>query len=162
MDVTVHSVLPLTCHEALERLVYFNRQQRRAKDAIVQVVETYGSLDIISSADGLRVAVSRRGDAQCLFAMNRRKGQLELAAGLIYLRTSPEDIVVLHIAVADTYGRNRRIALHLVLRLVRSVRAISHRLRGVRRVTVLYRGNRFEMTLKTSEPAPIRAEMVCT
>jgi len=142
MDVVLQSTLPHQYHGALERLVYFNRRQRDAEGGIVQAIDQFGNLDISSSAEGLRVIVSQHSDAQCLFALIRRKGRESLAAGLIYLRTSPEELVVLHIAVADPYGRSRRLALHLVMKLLRVVRATAHRLRGVARVSMLYKKGR--------------------
>lgn len=142
MDVVVQGILPAGYYEALERLAYFNRRQANKQGAIVKAIDEYGGLEIVAGADGLRMRVERYDEAQCLFALVCRKGRRELGGGLIYLRTNTEELVVVHIAVADRYSRNRKVALRLIIRLVRAVRAAAKRLRGVNRVSVLYRDDR--------------------
>jgi hypothetical protein len=138
MDVVVQGILPASYYEALERLAYFNRRQADKQGAIVKAIDQYGGLEIVSSDEGIRMRVKRHDQAQCLFALVCRKGRLELGGGLIYLRTSAEELVVLHVAVADRYSRHRRLGLRVLMRLVRAVCAAAKRLRGVHRVSLLY------------------------
>jgi hypothetical protein len=144
-------------HDALERLVFFNQRQMKAHDGILQALELYGSPAIVSDRAGLRVVVSRRHDVQCLFAMAPHGPSLDVAGMVIYLRTSVEEIVVLHIAVAGRYSRTRRMSLNVVMALLRAVRAAAHRLRGVERLTMLYLpGRPFQISVgsrRTMEPA---------
>ena len=142
MNVSVQSSVSPDYRAALERLVFFNPRQHEARDAIVDALDTYGALAIASGPEGLGVTVSMRPDAQCLFVMVPRRGRLDLAGGLVYLRTSREELKILHIAIAGRYCARARVSLDLVKHLLRTVRATAHRLRGIERVTVLYRRGR--------------------
>ena len=143
------SSLPIAYRDSLERLIFFNQHQRLVEKAIAKAVELYGSPTIISDAAGLRVAVSARDDVQCLFALvNGRRG-LELAGMVVYLRTSIEEIIVLHIAVADRFSRTRRSGVEVVMTLARAVRETAHRLRGVEWLKMLYlEGRQFRLPLR--------------
>jgi hypothetical protein len=57
---------------------------------------------------------------------------------IVFLRISIEEMLVLHVAVADGFGRNRRLSLAVVMALVGSVREAAHRLRGTKRFRMLY------------------------
>ena len=133
--------------------------RRESRAEIVRAIDEYGGLEIVAGADGLRMRVERHQEAQCLFALVSRKGRQELGGGLIYLRTNAEELVVVHIALADRYSRNRRVALRLIMRLVRSVRAAAKRLRGVNRVSVLYRGNPLATINLRSKPTTRQEEL---
>jgi hypothetical protein len=123
---------------SLERLVYFNSRQSEAARGITEVVDAYGTPMIVADGSGVRVVVGRRQDAQCLFALAQTSAGLTLAGMIVFLRTSIDEMLVLHVAVADVFGRNARTSLEVVMALVRSVREISNRLRGIRRLRLLY------------------------
>ena len=148
------SFLPASYTEAVERLAFFNHRQREAEKAISYAVNTYGRPVLMSDARGLRVVVTGRDDAQCLFALAPRDGRLDLAGMLIYIRSSREEIVLLHVATAHRFSRTRRAALDVVMALVRAVREVAHRLRGVERLSILYLQDRqFKIAIKKPESA---------
>jgi hypothetical protein len=131
--------------------VYFNRRQREAERGIAQVVEAYGAPIIVSDAAGVHVVVGRRQDAQCLFALASTAAGMVLAGMIVFLRTSIDDMVVLHVAVADGFGRNRGTSLQVVMALVGSVRQVTQRLRGIKRLRMLYlSGERDQMPVTTA------------
>ena len=75
----------------------------------------------------------------------------------MYLRISSEEIVVLHIGVAEAYCRSRRSGLEVVSALVRTVRAAARRLRGVERLTMLYlQGRQFRIAIGAGRGAGSR------
>jgi hypothetical protein len=146
IDLAFQSTLPADQREALERLMFFNRRQHEAETAVTRAVEMFGSPTIVSESFGVRVAVRACPDAQCLFAIERGRRSDALAGMAIYLRTSLEEVLVLHIAVADRYGRK---ALEVVAALVRTVRAAAERLRGVERMTMLdLQGRELRITIR--------------
>ena len=135
--------------DALERLVFFNSRQRATETGITRGIELYGSPSIVSGPGGVRVVVSRRDDVQCLFALAQGRSEPALAGMVIYLRTSAEEILVLHIAVADRFSRSPQAGLQVLLALVRAVRDVAHRLRGVERLRMLYLDQRqFQVAIK--------------
>ena len=134
----LRSSLDPSQRSALERLMYFNPRQHEAESGIADVVDTYGAPIIVAGPAGLHVTVGRRPDAQCLFALTSTTAGLTLAGMIVFLRVSIEEMLVLHVAVADGFGRNRRLSLEVVMALVRSVREAAHRLRGTRHFRMLY------------------------
>ena len=134
----IRSSLDASFRGALERLMYFNPRQHEAESGIEDVIDAYGTPMIVCDASGLHVAVGRRQDAQCLFALAPTTAGLTLAGMVVFLRVSIEEMLVLHVAVADTFGRNRRLSLEVVMALVRSVREAAQRLRGTKHLRLLY------------------------
>jgi len=159
LDVTqfvFRSSLDASYSDAVERLVFFNHRQREAESAIAYAVNMHGTPAMVSDARGVRVVVNGRDDAQCLFALAPRDGRLDLAGMVIYVRISREEIVLLHIATAHRYSRTRRSALEVVMALVRAVRDVAHRLRGVERLSILYlRGRQFRIAIRAPESAQL-------
>ena len=137
-EFVFRSSLSAAYHQALEELVFFNPRQRAAEAGITQAVDLYGTPAIEDDGTGLRVVVGKRSDAQCLFALAEGAGEPELAGMVMYLRVSRQEVVVLHIGVAEQFCRSRRAGLEVVTALVRTVRAAARRLRGVEQLTMLY------------------------
>ena len=134
----IRSSLDASYRGALERLMYFNPRQHEAESGIEEVVDAYGTPMILSGPAGLYVVVGRRQDAQCLFALAQTTAGLTLGGMIVFLRVSIEEMLVLHVAVADSFGRNRRLSLEVVMALVRSVREVTQRLRGMKHLRLLY------------------------
>ena len=153
-EFVFRSSLPATYHRALEALVFFNPRQRAAEAGITQAVDLYGTPALEDDGSGLRVVVGKRSDAQCLFALAEGGGEPELAGMVMYLRVSREEVVVLHIGVAEQFCRSRRAGLEVVTALVRTVRAAARRLRGVEQLTMLYLpGRQFRVAIGKRAPA---------
>jgi len=134
----LRSSLDASYRGALERLMYFNPRQHELQTGIADVVDAYGTPIIVCDDAGLHVSVDRRPDAQCLFALTGTSAGLTLAGLIVFLRSSIEEMLVLHVAVADGFGRNRRLSLEVVLVLVGAVRDTAHRLRGTKHFRMLY------------------------
>jgi hypothetical protein len=137
-DFILQSSLAASYREALEQLLFFNPRQAAARDAIARAVDAYGAPSIAATPDGLRVVVARRDDVQCLFALKTSGGGPKLAGMVVYLRTSPEEMNVLHLSVADWCCRGRYTAIEVAAVLTRAVSAVARRLRGVHRVSLFY------------------------
>ena len=148
-DLIFQSSLSRSYHDALARLVFFNGGQRAAETAIAEVVDRYGTPSIVAGDTGLRVAVGRRDDVQCVFALAPGRREPVLAGMVLFLRTSIQVIEILHIAVADHCRRTRRSGSEVVIALVRTVRDSAQRLRGVERLTLLYlQGRTFQIVVR--------------
>lgn len=132
------SRLDFTYRAALEQALFFNPGQRESERGIAEGVEIHGAPMIVSDPAGMHVVVSSRHDAQCLFALAPRANRLILAGIIIFLRTSRDDMTVLHVAVADQFIRNRAVSLSVAMALVGAVREITHRIRGIKRLRLLY------------------------
>ena len=126
---------------ALERLLFFNGCQERVARDIVDVIDRYGPPTIIDDVDGLRVSVGDLPDVQCLFAVETLTARPVGVA--VYVRADLEHVTVLHLGVSEDYctgGMNEREGL--LLHLMGQVRRSARRIKGVRRLEVLYGGQR--------------------
>jgi hypothetical protein len=133
------SVLPAEYLEDLEALMFFNPQQPLARTGILQALERYGAPRISVENNLLRVSVGTLTDVQTLFALADVGDRYELAGLVLFFRTNLENILVLHIAVAEQFsssGPDRDSML--AMRLLQAVRDVACHLKGVRSITVMY------------------------
>ena len=126
---------------ALERLLFFNGCQSRVLHGIVAAIERYGAPEIVAADEFLSVRVAKHPDVQTLFAIDEETGRPIGVA--VYLRADLEHVTVLHLGISEEYcAGGPRAATRLPLRLMRELRRSSRRLKGVRRVSVVYGGPR--------------------
>jgi hypothetical protein len=122
---------------ALERLLFFNACQSRVLHGIVAAIERYGPPEIVAEGEFLRVRVGKQPDVQTLFAIDAASGRPIGVA--VYLRADLEHVTVLHLGISEEYcAGGPRAATKLPLRLIRELRRSSRRLKGVRRLHVVY------------------------
>jgi hypothetical protein len=121
---------------ALERLLFFNGCQQRVARGIVDVIDRFGPPEIHAEGEWLRVKTADLPDVQSLFALDARGRPIGVA---VYVRADLEHVTVLHLGLAEEYcsGGDRE-GLNLLLRLMREIRRSSRRVKGVRRLSVLY------------------------
>ena len=139
MNFVFSSTAPKQCRKALENLLFFNPRQHRVRDGIVQSVERFGAPRVLETPQGLSVTVGDR-ETQTLFAFDRdRRGKAPVGV-VIFLRTSPPEILILHVAVQRSYSlQGRRAGSGLGVLLVEKVKEIASRIVGVERVVFFYR-----------------------
>jgi hypothetical protein len=135
------SRVPRDQRQALERLLFFNGGQARVERDIVEAIDKYGPPEICDDGRALRVRVGSMPDVQSLFAIETATGRPIGVA--VYVRADLEHVTVLHVGVSEDYSAG---GLHddsnLLLRLVREVRRSSRRMKGVRRLALLYGSQR--------------------
>ena len=127
----------------LEALVFFNASQKRVLNGIIDAIEKFGPPEIVEDRGRLRVRVSGKTEAQSLFAIDQASGR---PLGIVvYLRSDLENISVLHLGIAEEFATDGpRSGEHLLFRLLRELRRCSRRLKGVRRMEVVYLSGRNE------------------
>jgi hypothetical protein len=127
--------------KSLERLLFFNGCQHRVSRGIVEAIDRYGSPEIQEDGEWLRAKVSGLADVQSLFAIEEATGKPIGVA--IYVRADLEHVSVLHVGLREEYcAGGEREGLNVLLRLMREIRRSSRRLKGVRRLSVLYGSQR--------------------
>jgi hypothetical protein len=134
------SHVPSSRRTALEALVFFNSCQIRVIDSIVDAIERYGTLEIVQDGDRLSVTVAELPEAQSFFAID----DLDRPVGVaIFMRADMEQIIVLHIGVAEEFASGgRRAHEQLLLKMLRELRRCGRRMKGVRRIQLFYRQER--------------------
>jgi hypothetical protein len=143
MTVAYEAKLDTNQRHALERLLFFNGCQSRVLQHIVDVIDEYGVPEIVRDGNALRVTVGDLQGVQSLFAIDSvTRRPLGVA---VYVRADHEHVTVLHVGVAEECcAGGPREGLMLPLRLLRELRRTSRRLRGVRRVKILYGSPRLD------------------
>ncbi len=127
--------------EDLESLLYFNPRQLDLRESIESAVEHYGKPEITTHGGSLRMAVGDIKECQCLFALDGSLETGSLAGLIIFIRQDEENLVVLHLAVKDSYSVNgEHAAEQLALQMLAQVREVARRIRGLRQIILLYRG----------------------
>ncbi|MDD5141451.1 MAG: hypothetical protein PHY43_14475 [Verrucomicrobiales bacterium] len=139
MNLAFSSHAPKECRRALEELLFLNPGQHRVRDGIVNSLERFGHPQVEETADGLVVRVGKQ-EAQTLFAFDRdRLGDAPVGI-VVFLRTAPAEMTVLHVAVHPDYAlRSNQSGAGLGVTLVEQVKAIAARIVGVQRVVFFYR-----------------------
>jgi hypothetical protein len=135
--VTFTSKVAIEHRKKLERLLFFNGCQDRVARGIVDVIDRFGPPEIQPDGEWLRVKVAGPSDVQSLFAVETTTGRPLGVA--VYIRADLEHVTVLHIGLSEEYcSGGERESLNLLLRLMKEIRRSSRRVKGVRRLSVLY------------------------
>jgi hypothetical protein len=139
--VTFTSRVAIEHRAALERLLFFNGCQSRVARGIADVIDRYGPPEISQDGEWLRVKVAVPTDVQSLFAVETTTGRPIGVA--VYMRADLEHVTVLHLGLSEEYcAGGEREELNLLLRLMKEIRRSSRRVKGVRRLSVLYGAQR--------------------
>ena len=139
MNLVFSSRVPNDCRSALEDLLFFNPQQHRVRDGIINSLEQFGHPRLEETGDGLAVRVGDQ-EAQTLFAYDRDRRGHEPVGVVVFVRTTPTEIAVMHVAVHPDYGlQGRRGGVGLGVTLVEKVKEIAARIVGVQRIVFFYR-----------------------
>ena len=137
--VTVAAFVDVADRADLERLLFFNPQQHRVRERIIDAVRQHGRPAIIVKDGKMTVGVERRPHVQNLFFFHHQGSRSRLCGVVLYLREPAEDIFILHMAVQPDYSMAGRWAsLGLLFRMVDAVKAVGRKVKGVRYVRFMY------------------------
>ena len=138
-DLIFSSSLPGEYREDLETLMFFNPQQHRVMPAIVESIEKYGTPTVIERDGLLRIHVEGLPGAQTLFAIEKSSRRARPVGVMVYMRTDPQTIVLLHIGVLEEYSVNGTHAdTMLALDLMHRLRVIARTIKGIQQIVTMY------------------------
>lgn len=139
MNVVFSSKALKQSRPALEKLLFFNPRQSLVREGIVHSLQQFGHPRLEETADGLAVRVGNH-DAQTLFAYDHDRRGEDPVGVVVFLRTSPAEIAIMHVAVHPDYAlRGRKADAGLGIALVEKVKDIAVRIVGVKQVIFFYR-----------------------
>jgi hypothetical protein len=134
------STLPADRLEELETLMFFHPQQEEHESSINASILSYGFPKIIQESNQLRVGIEGK-EVQTLYAFVHRENLEDLAGVIVYTRTSPDTLALLHMAVKPEYSYADGYKNELVLvRMLAQVRSIAKRIKGVKKLSIAYAG----------------------
>jgi hypothetical protein len=127
---------------ALEELMFFNPSQFRVREGIMNSLAKFGHPRLEVSGDNLVVRVGD-SDAQTLFAYDKDLHSSDPIGMVAFLRTSPAEIAIMHLAVREDYALQSRKKgdLGLGIILIEKVKEIAARIVGIERIIFFYRQN---------------------
>ena len=122
--------------------MFFNPSQFRVRQGIINSLEKFGHPRLEESGDDLVVRVGK-SDAQTLFVYDSDLKDKDPIGMVAFLRTSPSEIAIMHLAVREEYAlQNRKQGdLGLGIILIEKVKEIAARIVGVEKIIFFYRQN---------------------
>jgi hypothetical protein len=139
VNLVFSSRVPKECREELEELLFFNPRQHRVREGILHSLQQFGHPRVEETPEGLSIRVGEQ-EAQTLFAFDRDRRKSAPVGVVVFLRTAPEDIAIMHVAVHKDYAlRGRHAGVGLGVTLVEKVKEIAARIVGVKRIVFFYR-----------------------
>jgi hypothetical protein len=133
------SVLKKEYRNDIEQLLFLNPNQEKALPSILRSIKRYGQPKIVEKDSLLRIAIGNCIDAQDLYAFEQHLMFPRLVGCVIYLRDRPDNLSIVHLAVAPDYlmsGSSNEIPL--VAQLVQKVTAVAMQIKGISTITFVY------------------------
>jgi hypothetical protein len=139
VNIVFSSRVPTECRSELEDLLFFNPRQHLVREGIIHSLAHFGHPRVEETSNGLSVRVGDH-EAQTLFAFDREKKTKAPVGVVLFLRTSHEEIAIMHVAVDDDYAlQGSDAGVGLGVTLVEKVKEIARRIVGVKRIMFFYR-----------------------
>ena len=139
MNLAFASKVSRASREALEELMFFNPRQHLVREGIINSLAKFGHPRLEEEGDNLVVKVGTH-EAQTLFAFDPDRSGTEPVGVVVFLRTSPEEIAIMHVAVNPEYAlQGSEAGLGLGVALIEKVKEIASRIVGVQRIVFFYR-----------------------
>jgi hypothetical protein len=139
MNLVFSSKVQKQSREAVENLFFLNPRQYRVREGITSALQEFGHPRLEEKDDSVYLRVGDK-DAQTLFAFDSSRPGGDPVGVVVFLRSSPTDIVIVHLAVRPDYAlQGRRAGLGLGLALIEKVKEIASRIVGVQRILFFYR-----------------------
>jgi len=122
--------------------MFFNPSQSRVREGIISSLQRFGHPRLEECGENLVVRVGQ-SDAQTLFAYDTNSKIKDPIGMVAFLRTSPSEIAIMHLAVREEYAlQNRKQGdLGLGILLIEKVKEIAARIVGVEQIIFFYRQN---------------------
>lgn len=138
MNLVFSSKVQKPCREMVENLFFLNPRQYRVRDGIVGALSKFGQPWLEEKDDGIYLRVGDK-DVQTLFAFDGGLTTNDPIGVVVFLRSLPAEMVIMHLAVHPDYtlqGRHGDLGLGLVL--IEKVREIASRIVGIRQIILYY------------------------
>ena len=139
MNLIFSSRVPKESRSALEELLFFNPSQHKVRQGIINSLAQFGHPRLEDTPAGLSIRVGNH-EAQTLFAYDRDRRAADPVGVVVFLRTSPAEIAIMHVAVHPDYAlQGRHAGVGLGVTLLEKVKEIAARIVGIKKIVFFYR-----------------------
>ena len=119
--------------------MFFNPRQSRVREGIVNSLQQFGHPRLEESGENLSVRVGNH-EAQTLFAYDRDRRGNDPVGVVVFLRTSPAEMAIMHVAVHPDYAlQGKKAGTGLGVALIEKVKEIAAQIAGVKQLVFFYR-----------------------
>ena len=133
------SQLSTAYSSALESLLFFNSQQSRVSDQIVQAVEEFGSPKIVVEESWLRIHLSKFDKAQSIYVLCPSEAEPVLIGFFVYYRPSITEVSIIHLALNPEYMVAHGLSPEdTLLEIISQFRVQLKRIKGVDMLSFCY------------------------
>jgi hypothetical protein len=130
------------------------------RDGILNSLAQFGHPQLVETEHGWSVCVGTE-EAQTLFAFDQARLIKEPIGVVVFLRKSPSDIVIVHVAVHPDYALQAgKAGAGLGVTLIEKVMEIATRIVGVKRIVFFYRQQVVIQLSRSMTAQSIRREKV--
>jgi hypothetical protein len=138
LPLVFSSRLDASQRDELESLMFFHPQQDLHASSINTSIMSYGFPKIVEEDATLRIGIEGLA-VQTLYTFIDRGQHQELVGVLVYTRICDDTLVVLHMAVRPEFCYASGYKNEMVLvRILAQLRAIAKRIRGIKKLSILY------------------------
>ena len=131
----------------LESLMFFHPEQGQHISSINASIVSYGFPKVIDQGGALRIGIEGL-EVQTLYAFVDRGVKKDLAGVVVYTRVQEDTLVLLHMAVRPEYCYSIGYKNELVLvRILAQLRAIAKRIKGIKKLSILYADKEIQRAL---------------
>ena len=132
-------MLTTAYRDELERIVFFNPEQERVTTSLLDSVKRYGVPRIVEDGTLLRFRIPAFGSIQSLYAFDEGELPARLVGVVMFVRETPDTMLLLHLAVHEDYtGAGDRADAWVTPRLMAAVRSACRQTRGITTLRMLY------------------------
>jgi hypothetical protein len=142
------SNLPLIYKDELERIFFFNTNQKRYQKKIEEAIELYGVPHIFTDENNIIFTFDKITSFQTLYALDNDSDSAVLLGIIHFYRDFPSNMKIIHIAVDEDCSFSGEYTEETIAaRLVDEVRKISSAIRNVKTISLPY--SNYKISLNT-------------
>lgn len=139
IDIFFKSKIDLSYKEELDRLFFFNGNQRKYEEVVEQSIDDYPMPILKEYSNKVAIVFKENGIGQTLHIMDSNRSDAELIGVVMYVRDSVDTITIVHMVLheeckAILKRSNVNIALIILERLIANFK----KLKGIKKVRFYY------------------------
>jgi hypothetical protein len=144
VKIRIQSKLGIEYRDDLERLFFFNHNQKRYAGRITESVSEYAKPKLFEDYREVSLEFEQRDLGQTLYIFDDDDISPELVGVLMYVRDSIDRITIVHIAMHEHCRQIfKQEAVNVVKIVLDEVFTVISKIKGIERIRIYYSGREF-------------------